>query len=99
METFDGENLDSGDASNFLIKEETLTKILQVAHDISVISNSSEEKNLLLIQLKKLLDGDVCSELMHSIKILSVVSIALWYEWKLIKLHCCRLFRLFVNHT
>lgn len=66
METFDGDKLDSGDASNFQMKEETLTKILQVAHDISVISstNSSEEKSLLLIKLKRLLDGDVCLILM-----------------------------------
>jgi hypothetical protein len=62
METFDGDKLDSGDASNIQMKEETLSKILQVAHDISVISsaNSSEEKSLLLIKLKRLLDGDVC---------------------------------------
>jgi hypothetical protein len=56
METFDCDKVDSGE-----MKEETLSKILQVAHDISVISNSSEEKSLLLNKLKRLLDGDVCN--------------------------------------
>lgn len=60
METFEGDKVDSGDTSNCQMNEQAVSKILQVAHDISEISNSSEEKSLLLNKLKRLLDGDVC---------------------------------------